>query len=345
MKRQLAILTLVAAMMPVAPARAASTPEPAKDLPTVELVEPVHDFGRVPKGNVVSHDFEIRNTGKAPLELKQVAPDCGCTVTRYDRIIAPGATGKVHAEVDTKTLEGPTSRAIQVFTNDPEKPLVHLTFKAHVVALLKITPGYARYEVVQGETQPGIVKQTVYATDGKQYKVVDAESPWPYLETKIREASPDERHESSRADGDQWIVELQLDYNQAPVGPLADMVIVRTDHPDQERLEIPISGFVRPPLWSTPAEVDLGDIELEEPRGFSLVVQNFLSEEIEIEATSNLEGLEAEVEPIKEGRKFTIRCLIDPDEMAKGPFDATVTIKTNTPKAPTLEIPVRGTML
>lgn len=348
MKRHaiLAILTLVTILAPGSLLLASPTQKSVADGPVLEVPEPVHDFGRVAKGDIISHDFEIRNTGTEPLEIRRVTPDCGCTVTRYDRIIAPGASGKIHAEIDTSTLMGATSRAIQVFTNDTEKPLLHLTFKAQVVPSLKVTPGYARYQVVHGETEPGIVRQTIWAADDEPFQVVSAESPLPYLTTRFWKASEEERHDAPDAEGDQWIVELELAYNEAPVGPLVQMVEVRTTHPEQKRLQIPVSGFVRPAMWATPAEVDFGEVELEKTRGFSLVVQNFLAEEIEItEVTSGLEGLEAEVLPIDEGRKFTVRCVIDPDETPKGPFSTTLKIKTSAEKAPVLEVPLRGKFL
>lgn len=348
MKRHpmLAILTLTVLVVLGLPATPAEAQAAADAQPSATVPVPVHDFGKVQKGEELSYDFEIRNKGNAPLEISRVSPDCGCTVAQYDQVIAPGESGHVHAAVDTTTLDGPTSRRIAVYTNDPNNPVLNLTFKVTVTPSLRVIPGYARYQVVHGETEPALIRQTIWALDEKDFQVVEVESPLPYLTTRAWKASEEERRDDPTAEGDQWIVEITLDYNKAPVGALAHHVIVHTDHPAQKQIEIPVSGFVRPAMWSTPAEVDLGDVELEEPRGFSLVVQNFLTEEIEIiEVTSGLEGVETEVVPIDEGRKFTVRCTLDPDEVPKGPFDTTVKIKTNTEKAPMLEVPLRGTIL
>lgn len=348
MKRHpmLAILTLAAIFSLGIPANSVQAQEAAEPQPSATVPVPVHDFGKVSKGKVLSYDFEIRNKGEAPLEITRVSPDCGCTVAQYDQVIAPGESGEVHAEVDTATLSGPTSRHITVFTNDPKNPALQLTFKVEVIASLNVTPGYARFQVVRGETEPGIVEQTIYAVDGSEFKVTGTESTWQYLSAEARPAKEDERHDAANAQGDQWIVDVEFDYNEAPVGPVAQEVVVHTSHPVQNRIVIPISGFVRPPMWSTPNEVDFGEVKLEKPGGFTLVVQNFLAEEIEItEVTSDLEGFEAEVLPVDEGRKFAVRCTIDPDEAPKGPFDTTVKIKTNTEKAPMLEVPLRGTFL
>jgi hypothetical protein len=42
--------------------------------PSLQLKETNHDFGEAEEGAVVSHDFELRNTGSAPLEIIEVRP-------------------------------------------------------------------------------------------------------------------------------------------------------------------------------------------------------------------------------------------------------------------------------
>lgn len=42
--------------------------------PQLEIESPTFDFGTVPVGSLVSHDFIIRNIGKAVLEIENVSP-------------------------------------------------------------------------------------------------------------------------------------------------------------------------------------------------------------------------------------------------------------------------------
>lgn len=54
------------------------------------------DFGDTPRGQKISHVFKFRNTGKAPLIIKDVASSCGCTTPEYPREpIMPGKTGEI----------------------------------------------------------------------------------------------------------------------------------------------------------------------------------------------------------------------------------------------------------
>ena len=107
--------------------------------------------------------------------------------------------------------------------------------------LLLADPGYARFNVVQQERE-GTIPQTVWSTDGKSFRVLAVESPTPALRTSFREAAAGER----RADtaGSQWRIALTLPVD-APVGALVGDVVVVTDHPRQQRLYLPLSGFVR----------------------------------------------------------------------------------------------------
>jgi len=42
--------------------------------PSLSLSSAEHDFGQVREGNILSHDFKVRNTGKAELQIMEVRP-------------------------------------------------------------------------------------------------------------------------------------------------------------------------------------------------------------------------------------------------------------------------------
>jgi hypothetical protein len=332
-----AILALFAVLLVATTllAQAAGTP---KAVP----VEPVKDVGIVPKGDKVVHDFLIRNDGDAPLQITDVRPACGCTVVDYDKTIAPGQTGKVHAEVDTATFNGAIAKGVTVFTNDPEHAQIEFTVRAKVEPYIQSKPGYARYITVQGEEKTGTIAQTIWSPDGTSFDVVKVDSPYPFLTTSFREAKPEERVPDIQ--GKQWRVEMTLS-NDAPVGALADHLRISTTHPKQKLVTIPISGFVRPVMAVTPPEADLGSVKLQEARRVTFNVRNFATEPIKITAAEgSLPGVKTEIESVQEGREYQVR-LILPENMAKGPFNGKVTLRTDSPKKPMIEVPVHGTVI
>jgi len=341
-----AILPLAAQAFSATPAKAAAAtaaaPAAAAAQPKAVAVEPIKDAGSVAKGDKITHDFEIRNDGKAVLTLTDVKPACGCTVASYDRTIAPGKTGKVHVVVDTVNFTGPVAKGVTVFTNDAANPQVELTVRAKIEPYIAVKPGFARYTIVKDEAKEGTIVQTLYAPDGSPMDVVKVDSPWPYLSVSFREAQEGERLPDVKVK--QWRVETKLS-SDAPVGPLAGYVVVHTNHAKQKLVEIPVSGFVRPVLAVTPPKADFGQIDVKEPQRRVLDVKNFATEPIKVIGVDPPgQGIEAKVEPLEEGREYAVRLTVSSDK-AKGPFHGKLTIHTDSAKSPVLEVELVGTVL
>src|SRR5688572_12637106 len=70
-----ALVLAIAAPFAIAQEKAASTEKAA---PRLTLVEPLKDFGTVPKGEKITYNFEVKNTGTADLEIIAAKPTCGC---------------------------------------------------------------------------------------------------------------------------------------------------------------------------------------------------------------------------------------------------------------------------
>ena len=327
------ILALCAALLVAATVLAAGKPK-------ATVAEPLKDVGTVSKGDKIVHDFVIKNEGDADLQITNVQPACGCTVADFDKVIKPGQTGKVHAVVDSSTFSGPISKGVSVFTNDPEHPQIELTIHAKVEPYISIKPGYARYITVQGEPLEGNIAQTLWAPDGTSWDITGVDSPYPFLAVTFHEAKPEERLPDAK--GKQWKVEMKLS-NQAKVGPLSDYVTVHTNHPKQKIVQIPVSGFVRPVVATTPPNADFGKIELKEPLKKALNIRNFATEPIKVTSIDPTlpKGIETKLETLEEGREYQVRIILNP-ELAKGPFLGKLVIHTDSPKVPVLEVEVKG---
>lgn len=311
--------------------------------PKAVAVEPIGDVGTVAKGDNAAHDFVLKNEGTADLQITNVQPACGCTVARYDKLIAPGKTGSVHVVVDTTTFTGPIAKYVTVYTNDPENPQIQLTVRAKVEPYIAVKPGYARYLVVRGESQQGVIVQNLWSTDGQPFDVTGVDSPIPALKVTYREATEKER--LPEAKGKQWRVEMALSNDQAPLGALVSAVSVHTTHPKQKLVEIPISGFVRPIFAVTPPAADFGKVDLKEVRRFTFNVKNFATESINVTSVEpTLKGIGAEIKPVEAGRNYNVQLTLKPD-IAKGPFDGKLMLHTDSPKMPVVEVEIKGVVL
>jgi hypothetical protein len=309
--------------------------------PAAVALETIKDFGVVNKGQRITHEFRIRNAGEATLEITEVRPSCGCTVAEFDRTIAPGEEGKITATVDTRNFKGGIAKSVRVFTNDAENPQIDLVMKANVRSQVEVDPGYARFVAVYGEPQKTSV-QSVWSEEYPDLEIRKVESPYAFVKVSYREAEEGERLRG--VDGRQWQIEVDLD-KEAPVGPMADFIVLTTNHPKLKTMRIPVSGFVRPVMSVTPRIADFGRRELSEPQTASLEIRNLSANAVGLgEVSTDIDGLQAEIEPLEEGRLYKVLLTLQPG-MDKGDFEGLVTITTNSSKQPTIEVNVKGVIL
>ena len=63
-----------------------------RSVETLGLKELTFDFGKIPQGKPVTHDFEVVNNGQKPLIIENVEASCGCTTPEWTtQPVAPGA--------------------------------------------------------------------------------------------------------------------------------------------------------------------------------------------------------------------------------------------------------------
>jgi hypothetical protein len=310
--------------------------------PKAIVIATVKDAGTFYKGDKITDEFLIRNDGDATLNINDVKPACGCTTASFDKAIAPGKTGKIKVVVDLSSFNGPISKGITVYTNDASSPEIGLTIKAKVISILSANPGYARYNVVQGEIPPDGIQQLITSTEGSSFEITGFESDVAAVKATYHEASTRERLPDVL--GKQWVVKIIL-ANDVQVGALSGYVHIKTNHAKQKTIDIPISGFVRPLLTATPNTIDYGEINANDHTYKSISVRVFSAQAISIvrmECTIN--GIEAKSNPIREGRDYQVGLTINP-MIAKGNFNGKLIIYTNDNRVPKLEVPIKGKML
>jgi hypothetical protein len=106
----------------------------AKELakqPKIEIAKPMHDFGPQTSGDYLFCNFDIKNTGKKELVIKQIMADCPCfRFKQHKNTIAPGETLTLEAIFDTVTKNGAKTIGCEIVTNDPINPSKYIYVKA-----------------------------------------------------------------------------------------------------------------------------------------------------------------------------------------------------------------------
>ena len=340
----LALVLAIAAPFAIAQEKTAATKE--KAAPRLTLVEPLKDFGTVPKGQKIDYSFEVKNTGNADLEIIAAKPTCGCTVADFDKIIKPGATGKVSAHVDTTNFAGPISKGITLETNDPNTPTAQLTISAIVKPFVEAYPaGFVRYNMLQGDNETQTV--TLYSEEEEPLEILKIESPQPWIKVTPRKAEGNELIGTIGRQGQaQYKLDITVGGNDAKVGPLAEKIKVITNSKHQPEYSISVAGLVRPTFRVEPTAVNFGEVAFNDTaatRTILLRSNNLKAPETFVvdKVDSSAEGVTATVKPTDKKGEYEVTLQVA--KTAKpGAVDGQITVHTNDKVKPVVTIPVKA---
>jgi len=313
--------------------------ESAKPKPKLVIPELSKDLGKVRRGEHVSVVFELANEGDALLRIKGAEPSCGCTVTSFDREIAAGKQGRVKAILDTELLDGAVLKGVTLLSNDPLTPKVQLTIRAEIVSFVTVSPSYARLLQVQG-LESAHTAVNLWAGDGTALEIGAIATGADWIHATAHPAAEGERVASGPEA--QWRVEVSID-SDAPLGPLTEMLSIPTGHPEQPRIDLPLSGFVRPVLAPQPVIADFGVLGRNvDQRKFVVKLFNFGKEPVAVtSAATDLPFVKVTVDPDEPGRRYKLRLALA-DDAPKGKFEGTLRVESDSALMPVVEIPVRG---
>ncbi|WP_217278638.1 DUF1573 domain-containing protein [Hymenobacter sp. BRD67] len=91
---------------------------PNPDAPVLTFAEKQFDFGDIRPDSKVQHTFKFTNTGKTPLLIADATASCGCTTPSWTKeAIAPGATGELQVQFDSRGKQGLISKQVNVRAN------------------------------------------------------------------------------------------------------------------------------------------------------------------------------------------------------------------------------------
>ena len=100
----------------------------------ISATETVFDFGKITESEgKVTHTFQIKNTGNAPLVITRVIASCGCTTPKWTKEpIAAKKSAKIEVTYDPAGRPGPFLKSISVYSNGKSGSFV-LRIKGDVV--------------------------------------------------------------------------------------------------------------------------------------------------------------------------------------------------------------------
>ena len=326
--------------------QATEATQAAAAAPQLTLVEPIRDFGIVPKGQKLDWAFQVKNTGNADLVITSANPSCGCTVADFDKVIKPGSVGKVVAHVDTVSFNGPISKHVTIQSNDPQTPSAQVTINATVKPYVEAHPGpFVRYSMLQGE-KPTPQTITLYSEDEGEFQIVGVEAP-KFVNVSYRKAEEAERVKAGKAGQAQYKFDVTLNGASAPIGPLNEKVVIKTNSKFQPEYTLTVNGVVRPNYMVSPMSLNFGEVMLEDENSSTRRVSVTSNSKVNPEAftiskvESTAKGVSATLAPSETPGTYEV--VVQVDKKAKaGEFRGDVKIYTSDKLNPTYTLPVSG---
>ncbi len=301
--------------------------------PQVVVPESTFNFGSVPQGQRVVHEYELRNAGDGDLSIQRVSPACGCTATTLSsKVVRPGGSEKIKVEFDTTGFSGVKTKLIQVLTNAPDKPELTLTLTGTVVRGVSLVPERLDFgDVHAGSSVSTRTKQfTLETKEGMEISVTGAKSYSPYI--SVRQVAAEPRRYT-------YSVEL---LPGAPKGDLRDRIVVEFDGGKQASVNIPVSASILADLRVIPSTVSFGIV------GGTTVLERRVRFENSSGSKIAVSGIEsshpavsASLIEVEAGKKGVLVVKLDPSRMG-GDLKANLELKTNHPVDRVVSLSVYG---
>jgi hypothetical protein len=297
----------------------------------------VRDLGEIIAGETVETEFPYSNGGAAPLTIDKITASCGCLTSHYTRTLAPGEEGKLRVKLISSTLwEGPVTKLIELFSNDPNAPVVKLQITARARPLFRITPSnpyttaFKRGEVVSQVFEivpmaPAAARITRVASDG------------PGVEARLLP--------SAGSDGSDTVRVAVVIQSRMEEPDFSRSVLVSTTHPRVPTFRLIINGVAGESLTVSPPFLYLGTLNreagTEAPR--LVAVYKRRSPLRVLDARADTAALHVEIRPPVADNQCEIAVRYQ-GGWSPGAKTGKIMITTDDPISPKIEVPYQATV-
>jgi hypothetical protein len=250
---------LVAGLLTWGPARAGSWAEGMFE-------EFSKDFGSVPRGQLLTHPFTIKNNTGRTVTISGVRVSCTlCTsATVATGQLQAGQETSVAVQMDSSKFLGTKTVYIYVTFSEPQFEEVRLWIQANSRDDVNLTPDAIAFGRIQrGDATAKSVTITFYGNTASEVTGVQSESN--FIQAKVGDA----RRGASEVSYD-LSVQLRPD---TPVGRWYSDIWVSTNNAAIPRVRVPLTVEIAAPITVNFTTLSLGEIKVGETAERKLVVR------------------------------------------------------------------------
>lgn len=213
------------------------------------------DFGAVPRGAKVRHNFVLTNRLNEPVNILDVRASCGCTTGRANATtVPPGGTALLEAEMDTRNFVGvkATTLSVTLLTASGSQATARFGIQSTILPDIVLNPGSADFgTVTRGQSPEQVITiERLGRPDWRFTRLVASDAM-----CRIVTASLNETYRSASGVGYNLKIQLKAD---APPGLLRDELRLLTNDPESPSVPVLVTAQVQGTLTATPAVLALG---------------------------------------------------------------------------------------
>lgn len=320
-------ITLFAVAVVAEEAKVAPSEAHAQGGPQIQFTETKHDFGRIDP-QPLTWTFIFKNTGDKTLEIKDVKPGCGCTVIPdFDKTVEPGKEGKITAKLDASNMKGRFEKGINVTSNDPKTPNVHLAITAEIKVDIEVKP---QQTIWLNRLQPDTVtNQTleIRSSLAEPLVVESVDSSVPWLTASVTETTTNS-------------AKIQVTTKPPiPIGTQKATVTAHTKYEKHKDVVITITSQIEPVISAVPGRLVFYKNKDQKTADDSVLVKRNDGKEFHIkEIKSDSAQIIDTLTTNQPGRSYRLNVKYTPKD-GQAPASGKLVILTDDPTYPTLEIP------
>jgi len=315
----------------------------AQAAPKLQADTPRVDIGELTAGLSKVAEFTVSNAGTDPLKIEKVVPGCGCMTTSFPETLQPGEKGVVKVTLNSYALwSGQVEKHITVVSNDPEHASTELQLTAKIRPLFTFSPQNPQV-VSYKKGQP--VKQVFTVTPNEEMgiKITGIAPNAMMAEGRIVPAEPGDKPGTVR-------VEV-TGHPPDTGGDFMGIVPLATTHPTLTVVPLMLNAVSSDGITVSPSFIYLTGLgattKAPSPTSVALFKRSGAFRVLEVKtdnAALKAEVNEAAGAAVPGGatyREITIRYL---GGLPKGQITGKITVTTDDPAAPKIEIPYQATI-
>lgn len=196
-----------------------------------------YNFGTITQGKKVQHNFTIRNSGDAPLQIKQLAASCGCTAAKPSTsLVLPGKTAEIMVTFDSANFTGKVEKTVAMTTNAGKSPSYVLKLEGNILEELQVTPR----QLSVGPVTPGVAKQASITVANRG--TVPVKLTGVNVTSSTLQIRPTIRKEELKA-GETGTIELSVTA-RPDAKVLSGYLHIQTNSPRKKEITVPVYATV-----------------------------------------------------------------------------------------------------